>query len=77
MFREQRKFRTHLSAGSVKASHTLIMANFVAHATEPTVLVPLQNGGELPVLYCFLFLLLCFTGADAWSIDATRSRPLS
>jgi putative oxidoreductase len=30
---------------------------------------PLQNGGESPVLYCFIFLYLVFAGGGVWSID--------
>ena len=31
---------------------------------------PLVNGGTLEVMYCFAFLLLVFTGAGIWSLDA-------
>ncbi|HZT31919.1 MAG TPA: DoxX family protein [Bryobacteraceae bacterium] len=30
---------------------------------------PIQNGGELAVLYCFLFLYLCAAGTGPWSLD--------
>ena len=32
--------------------------------------MPLQNGGTLEVLYCFVFLYLVFAGAGPWSLDA-------
>jgi len=32
--------------------------------------IPLLNGGELAVLYCFIYLYLVFAGAGAFSIDA-------
>lgn len=35
---------------------------------------PVLNSGELPVLYCFLFLYLAFAGPGPWSIDAMMGR---
>jgi len=32
--------------------------------------MPIQNGGTLEVLFCFVFLYLVFAGAGPWSIDA-------
>jgi putative oxidoreductase len=32
--------------------------------------VPIQNGGTLEVLFCFVFLYLVFAGAGVWSLDA-------
>jgi putative oxidoreductase len=31
------------------------------------------NGGDAAILYCFVFLLLVFTGPGAWSIDELRA----
>ena len=31
---------------------------------------PIQNGGTLEVLFCFVFLYLIFAGAGPWSLDA-------
>jgi putative oxidoreductase len=33
---------------------------------------PIANGGEVAVLYCFIFLYVFFHGSDAWSIDFLR-----
>ena len=33
-------------------------------------LLPILNKGELPVLLCFMFLLIMFYGPGRWSIDA-------
>ena len=33
-------------------------------------LMPIQNGGTLEVLFCFVFLYLVFAGAGVWSLDA-------
>ncbi len=34
---------------------------------------PAVNGGELAVMYCWVFLYLVFAGAGAWSIDRMLS----
>lgn len=46
------------------------VAYFMAHASQGNALLPMLNGGELAVLYCFVFLYLVFAGAGAWSVDA-------
>jgi putative oxidoreductase len=33
--------------------------------------MPIQNGGTLEVLFCFVFFYLVFAGAGVWSVDAT------
>jgi putative oxidoreductase len=48
------------------ASGEMAAAYFIAHA--PRGLVPLQNGGELPVLFCFLFLYIASRGTVALGI---------
>jgi len=35
----------------------------------PRAAWPIVNGGELAVLYCFIFLLLCVAGAGPLSLD--------
>jgi putative oxidoreductase len=42
-------------------------AYFTAH--QPKALWPIENGGELAILYCFAFLLIAFTGAGAFAIQ--------
>ena len=50
------------------ASGEMAVAYFTAHAPHgPT---PLQNKGELAVVYCFLFLYVAAHGAGIWSVDA-------
>ena len=46
------------------------VAYFYAHA--PRGLYPILNGGELAVLYCFVFLYLAAGGGGAWSVDRVR-----
>ena len=48
-------------------SGTMAYAYFTAH--QPKALWPIDNGGELAILYCFAFLLIAFTGAGAFAIQ--------
>lgn len=52
------------------ASGEMAVAYFLAHA--PRGLWPIMNGGELAVLYCFLFLYFAAVGSGRWSVDALR-----
>ncbi|MET8761811.1 DoxX family protein [Lentzea sp. NPDC004782] len=54
------------------SSGAMAYAYFVVH--QPRGLLPIANGGELAAVYSWAFLLLVFTGAGAWSIDALRSK---
>jgi len=59
------------------ASGTMAVAYFQFHwklATEHWAFLPIVNGGELAVLYCFVFLAFAVSGAGALSIDGARSR---
>jgi len=54
-------------------SGEMAFAYFIAHAgAKGNFLVPQLNGGELAVLYCFVFLFFAAAGAGAWSIDGAR-----
>lgn len=55
-------------------SGEMAVAYFMAHASKGYVVVPMLNGGELAVLYCFIFLFFAAAGAGAWSLDALRAR---
>jgi putative oxidoreductase len=44
----------------------MAFAYFTAHA--PRGLFPIMNGGELAVLYCFLFLYISARGSGVWSL---------
>lgn len=50
----------------------MAVAYFMSHA--PRGFWPILNRGELPALYCFLFLYLAAAGGGPWSVDAARSR---
>jgi putative oxidoreductase len=49
-------------------SGEMAFAYFMAHA--PQGFMPIDNGGDLAVLFCFVFLYLAFAGAGLWSVDA-------
>ena len=51
-------------------SGEMAFAYFIAHAGSN--FLPLLNGGELAVIYCFVFLYFAFAGAGAFSIDHAR-----
>jgi putative oxidoreductase len=48
-------------------SGQMAFAYFMAHA--PRSFYPLANGGELAVLYCFVFLYFAFAGGGPLSLD--------
>jgi putative oxidoreductase len=50
----------------------LAFAYFIGHA--PQGFYPLTNRGESAVLFCFVFLILAFTGGGPISIDALRGK---
>lgn len=52
-------------------SGLMACAYFIGHS--PRALYPIQNGGNLAILYCFVFLYLFFAGPGPWSVDAKRS----
>ena len=35
-------------------------------------IIPVSNGGDAAVLFCFVFLYLVFAGPGAWSVDGMR-----
>ena len=52
-------------------SGLMAFAYWLAHGTK--ALFPLENGGELAALYCFVFLFLAAHGPGIWSVDAARA----
>ena len=49
------------------ASGEMAVAYFMKHAGK--ALFPIQNGGELAVVYCFLFLFIACRGAGKFGAD--------
>jgi len=50
----------------------MAVAYFRQHAPEGPW--PILNGGELAVLYCFVWLFFCAAGPGPWSLDAVMRR---
>ena len=50
----------------------MAVAYFMAHA--PRGFFPLLNGGELAIVYCFVFLYFWVAGGGEWSLDRLRAR---
>jgi putative oxidoreductase len=48
-------------------SGEMAFAYFIAHA--PKSFYPAVNGGNLAVLYCFVFFYFVFAGGGPWSVD--------
>ena len=53
-------------------SGQMAVAYFMFHA--PNGFWPLQNKGDLAVLFTFIFLYLAIAGGGAWSLDRLRRR---
>lgn len=54
-------------------SGQMAVAYFYQHVgMNGNLLFPILNGGEPPVLYTFIFLLLVFAGPGAWALDNKR-----
>jgi putative oxidoreductase len=53
-------------------SGEMAVAYFMMHASKSAW--PVVNGGELAVLFSFVFLYLAAAGAGPWSIDSLRRR---
>lgn len=52
-------------------SGLMAVAYWMAHGLKHVF--PLVNGGELAVLYCFVFLYIAANGAGRWSVDGART----
>lgn len=53
-------------------SGLMAAAYWMAHGTKH--IFPMLNGGELAVLYCFVFLYIAANGSGIWSIDGRSTR---
>ena len=57
-------------------SGEMAFAYFMGHMFKaaPPVLIPLLNGGNAAILFCFACLYFAFAGGGVWSLDAMRER---
>ncbi|MFL1461935.1 DoxX family protein [Roseococcus sp. DSY-14] len=52
----------------------MAFAYFMGHAPRGNMFLPVLNGGNLAILYCFVFLYLSAAGPGPYSVDAARAR---
>ena len=50
------------------ASGEMTVAYFMVH--QPNGALPIQNGGEVAVLFAFIFLYIATRGSGIWSVDS-------
>ena len=55
-------------------SGTMAVAYWQFHGTNLDALLPIQNGGEMAVLYCFVFLFLFARGGGKLSLDGAQQQ---
>lgn len=49
-------------------SGMMAVAYWMVHA--PQTFYPIQNGGELAIMFCFTFLYIAAAGGGSWSVDS-------
>ena len=49
----------------------MAVAYFMVHGSRS--FFPLLNGGELAIVYCFIFLYFWIAGGGEWSLDRSRA----
>jgi putative oxidoreductase len=61
-------------AAALLCSGSMAYAYFSIH--QEKALLPIQNGGEAAVMFCWTFLLIALAGPGTWALDTllTRSR---
>jgi putative oxidoreductase len=53
-------------------SGLMAAAYWMAHGMR--ALLPIQNNGDLAVLFCFVFLFISTQGGGLWSVDSIQNR---
>ena len=56
------------------ASGEMAIAFFLGHVAQSKNINPIENHGELAVLYSWLFLFMAARGAGTWSVDEARGK---
>jgi len=54
-------------------SGQMAIAYWMFHAPEANPIFPILNGGDLSIMYSFVFLYFACRGAGIWSIDSASS----
>ena len=55
-------------------SGEMAVAYWLVHAPQANPVFPILNGGDLAVMFTFVFLYIACQGAGIWSIDSARSQ---
>jgi putative oxidoreductase len=58
--------------GALTCSGSMAYAYFVVH--QPQGVLPLLNGGELAVMFCWSFFLVAVLGPGSWALDTVVRR---
>ena len=56
------------------ASGFTAAAYFIGHASKGSFFLPMLNGGETAILFCFVFFYLIFAGPGCFSLDGLRNK---
>ena len=62
------------SRGRSPSSSRDIWPSLISSDTSRVLRFRMNNGGNLPILYCFVFFYLAFAGGGPWSVDAMRGK---
>ena len=54
-------------------SGQMAVAYWLAHAPQGNPAFPITNGGDLAVMFSFVFLYIACRGSGIWSIDSARA----
>ncbi|HEX8637724.1 MAG TPA: DoxX family protein [Pyrinomonadaceae bacterium] len=68
-------FGLFASIAAFIASGQMAVAYFMAH--QPQGALPLQNGGDAAVLFCFIFLYIAARGSGVLNLDSAFNRNTS
>ncbi len=49
-------------------------AYFIGHVPKGNFFLPMLNGGETAILFCFVFFYLIFAGPGCFSLDGLRNK---
>ena len=64
-------FGIYARQGALLMAGEMAVGYWMIHATKGPF--PSNNGGDAPILFCFVFLLIAAAGPGPWSIDASRT----
>jgi len=59
---------------AILCSGEMAVAYWLAHAPQANPAFPILNGGDLAVIFAFVFLYIACRGSGIWSIDSVRSQ---